>query len=54
MFCAAEVKIIEKCKINQVLTNANSVYGVETSHGRINCDVFVNCAGMVGEKTVAT
>lgn len=41
------VRIIEKCPVTQVSSNANTVSSVETAFGRISCAVFVNCAGLV-------
>ncbi|XP_014666976.1 PREDICTED: pyruvate dehydrogenase phosphatase regulatory subunit, mitochondrial-like [Priapulus caudatus] len=39
------VTIIEKVKVEEVLTESKRVKGVRTSKGVINCEFFVNCAG---------
>lgn len=37
---------IENTTVQQVFTNNSCVYGVETDKGVINCEYFINCAGM--------
>ena len=46
------VKIIEKVSVNKVLTEDDQVCGVNTTHGDIKCDYFVNCAGQVSKKFI--
>ena len=47
------IKIIEHCEVQKVLVKTThggqyfKVRGVETSMGLIECDLFVNCAGIV-------
>ena len=47
------INIIENCEVQKVLVKTIhggqyfKVRGVETSLGLIECDVFVNCAGIV-------
>ena len=47
------IKIIEDCEVKSVLAKTTrgghyfKVSGVETSLGLIECDIFVNCAGIV-------
>ena len=47
------VKILENCEVEKVLVKTTrgghyfKVKGVHTSMGIIECDVFVNCAGIV-------
>jgi glycine/D-amino acid oxidase-like deaminating enzyme len=47
------IKIIENCEVQKVLVKTTrgghyfKVKGVETSLGVIECDIFVNCAGIV-------
>ena len=45
------VKILEGVQVEKVLTKNKSpqVSGVETSHGTIQCEYFVNCAGQVNK-----
>ncbi|XP_052233502.1 pyruvate dehydrogenase phosphatase regulatory subunit, mitochondrial-like isoform X2 [Dreissena polymorpha] len=38
-------KIFEGVQVNSVLTKDDTVSGVETNLGTINCEYFVNCAG---------
>ncbi|XP_033755629.1 pyruvate dehydrogenase phosphatase regulatory subunit, mitochondrial-like [Pecten maximus] len=40
------VKILEGVKIDQIHTKNGRVSHVTTSHGDINCEYFVNCAGL--------
>ncbi|XP_013416036.1 pyruvate dehydrogenase phosphatase regulatory subunit, mitochondrial isoform X2 [Lingula anatina] len=46
------VKVIEKCQVNQVLTDEKhkEVRGVDTNLGTIRCEYFVNCAGQWGRE----
>jgi glycine/D-amino acid oxidase-like deaminating enzyme len=47
------IQIVENCEVQRVLVKTThggqyfKVRGVETSLGLIECDVFVNCAGIV-------
>jgi len=43
---------MERCSVNQVTTNGYRVSGVDTSLGHIKCDIFINCAGLVGIRSV--
>lgn len=36
---------MEDCYVTAVLSKDDRVCGVETNHGAIDCDYFVNCAG---------
>ncbi len=36
----------ENCKIEKVLTEKDKVVGVETDAGIVDCEYFINCAGM--------
>ncbi len=48
-----QVPIIENCEVTKVITKASrgghysKVYAIETTQGVIECDYFVNCAGIV-------
>ena len=48
------VKLIENCEVKKVLVNTTRgghyFKGVQTSLGSIECDVLVNCAGIVNFK----
>ena len=50
------VQIFEGVQIEKVLTKNKSpqVAGVETSHGTILCEYFINCAGQVSELWTAS
>lgn len=37
---------MEDCAITKVLSKDDRVCGVETTMGSIECDYFVNCAGI--------
>lgn len=47
------INIIENCEVTKVLVRETrggqyyKVRGVETTRGTIECDIFVNCAGIV-------
>ena len=47
------INIIEHCEVTKVLVKETrggqyyKVRGVETTRGTIECDIFVNCAGIV-------
>ena len=41
------VHYVENCQIEQVFTENGAVKKVKTSKGFIECQYFVNCAGMV-------
>ena len=45
----AGVKIYNGVKVEKVVTKDDIVTAVETSHGTIKCEYFINCAGQVGE-----
>ncbi|KAI8431221.1 hypothetical protein MSG28_001258 [Choristoneura fumiferana] len=42
---AQGVGVMENCALTSVLSRDDRVHGVETSHGAIECEYFVNCAG---------
>lgn len=42
----AGVRIVEGVTVERVLTHGTRVVGVQTSHGDIECEFAVNCAGM--------
>ena len=44
---AGGAKYIKNCKFENLHTINGRVSGVDTSLGLINCQFFVNCAGMV-------
>lgn len=50
--------IIEKCSIKEVSQRNELVSSVRTSHGRIDCEYFINCAGFwarsIGEMSEPT
>lgn len=50
------VKIVEGVSVNKVSTKDDTVDTVETSHGNIKCEYFVNCAGQwsreLGKRTI--
>lgn len=39
------VKVFENCKVTKIVTQNNRIKAVETNHGTIECEHFVNCAG---------
>lgn len=39
------VNVVENCTVAEVIQKNGKVSAVNTSHGLINCDYFVNCAG---------
>ncbi len=39
-------KLVEGVAVTGVRTRAGAVVGVETTHGAVQCEVVVNCAGM--------
>lgn len=47
-----DIKIVEDCEVTKIITKQSrgglyhKVRGVETTHGTIECDFFVNCAGI--------
>ena len=47
------IKMYENCEVTKILVDEthggqyNKVSGVETNMGTIECDIFVNCAGIV-------
>ncbi|OWF53505.1 pyruvate dehydrogenase phosphatase regulatory subunit, mitochondrial-like [Mizuhopecten yessoensis] len=45
---AKGVQIIEGVKVNRINTSDGQVSGVQTSHGHISCEYFVNCSGQWG------
>ncbi len=40
------VKIFEKCKLEKILKRNNSIRGLKTNKGKIDCEYIVLCAGM--------
>lgn len=50
------VRIAEGVSVNKVVTKDDAVAAVETNHGTIQCEYFVNCAGQwareLGKKTI--
>ena len=47
-FCLTGAKYVEHCELEQVLIQNRRVYGIKTTLGIVNCEYFVNSAGMVG------
>lgn len=43
------MKIFQGVAVERVLSDGVKVTGVDTDHGQIKCDKFVNCAGQVSE-----
>lgn len=47
------ILIVENCEVTKVLAKATrggqyyKVKGIETNQGTIECEIFVNCAGIV-------
>lgn len=47
------IKIVENCEVTKILVKTTrggqyfKVRGVETTLGNIECDIFVNCTGIV-------
>lgn len=41
------VRYVEHCRIEKVLTEKGAVKRVKTNKGYVDCQYFVNCAGMV-------
>lgn len=39
------VRVYENCKVTKIINQENRVQAVETTHGTIKCEHFVNCAG---------
>ncbi|XP_078040959.1 pyruvate dehydrogenase phosphatase regulatory subunit, mitochondrial [Augochlora pura] len=39
------VKVFENCKVTKVITQNGGIEAIETTHGTIECQHFVNCAG---------
>nr|XP_033331918.1 pyruvate dehydrogenase phosphatase regulatory subunit, mitochondrial [Megalopta genalis]XP_033331919.1 pyruvate dehydrogenase phosphatase regulatory subunit, mitochondrial [Megalopta genalis] len=39
------VKVFENCKVTKVVTQNGRIEAIETTHGTIECQHFVNCAG---------
>ncbi|XP_068972081.1 pyruvate dehydrogenase phosphatase regulatory subunit, mitochondrial [Bombus flavifrons] len=39
------VKVFENCKVTKIITQNGRIAAVETTHGTIECEHFVNCAG---------
>ena len=42
----ADVKVVENCKVEQIVSRNRRVKGVVTSQGTIECEFIVNCAGL--------
>ncbi|KAL1131009.1 hypothetical protein AAG570_012247 [Ranatra chinensis] len=40
------VRVFEECRVNRVFSHDGKVKGIETSRGKVECDIFVNCAGL--------
>lgn len=43
----AGVRILENVRVNKVVTDGVTVQSVECSKGTINCEIFINCGGLV-------
>ena len=41
------VRFVDGIGVKKVCTNGKRVVGVETEHGYIHCDRFINCGGQV-------
>lgn len=44
------VGVMEDCAVTAVLSKDDKVSGVETTHGNIECEYFINCAGFWARK----
>ncbi|XP_023346835.1 pyruvate dehydrogenase phosphatase regulatory subunit, mitochondrial, partial [Eurytemora carolleeae] len=42
---AGGVKVLENCEVKRIISKDGTVKAVETSHGTVECDYFVNSAG---------
>lgn len=40
------VQYYENCTVHDVLTENGRIHGVQTDSGIVNCEIFVNCAGL--------
>ncbi len=48
------VHVVPQCEVTEVVVGRDgAVHGVETDHGFIRCEAFVNCAGLAA-RNVAT
>ncbi|XP_066592001.1 pyruvate dehydrogenase phosphatase regulatory subunit, mitochondrial isoform X2 [Prorops nasuta] len=39
------VRVYENCEVRKIINSNGRVEAIETVHGKINCETFVNCAG---------
>ncbi|KAF9412520.1 hypothetical protein HW555_008989 [Spodoptera exigua] len=46
------VGVMEDCSVTAVLSKNDRVCGVETNHGAIECEYFVNCAGFWARQAI--
>ena len=47
-FCQG-VRVLEKVQVREVLIDGTTVQGLLTNKGKIDCEIFVNCAGLVSQ-----
>lgn len=43
---------MENCAVTAVMSRDEKVCGVETTHGTMECDYFVNCAGFWARQVI--
>ena len=43
------MQFVDGVGVKKVCTNGKRVIGVETDHGYIHCDKFINCGGQVSQ-----
>jgi 4-methylaminobutanoate oxidase (formaldehyde-forming) len=48
---AAGVRVVQHCRVTGIARSGRRVTAVDTTHGRIECDVAVNATGMWGAET---
>lgn len=48
IFTYTGAKVFEGVAVESIQTKNNAVSSVTTDKGNINCEIFVNCAGLVG------
>ena len=41
------MKLFEGVSVKEIQVQEGRVSGVSTSHGNIECEIFINCAGQV-------